>query len=219
MDGRDVTGVLRRAAAIAALIVLAAGPAVAQQPDSLTATTRAPSTARIRPGDRVVLKVWREPALSDTVTVDENGVVVLPRLGSFGLAQQTVGSLQDSLRVRYAEFLRNPSIEVTVLRRVGVHGEVREPGLYWVDVTVNLRDVIALAGGLTEIANARKVVIVRGATTRKVPDWQVSGPLASDLLSGDQIVVGRTSWLSRNSLAVVSAAGVLTSIIITIFRL
>ena len=211
---------LLRVAALAASIALfGAGAARAQQPDSLSAASRTPSSARIQPGDRILLKVWREPALSDTLTVDQDGMAVLPRLGPMSLARQTVGALQDSLRQRYAEFLRNPSIEVTVLRRVGVHGEVKEPGLYWVDVTVTLRDVIALAGGLTEIASVRKVAIVRGTTTRRIGDWEVGGPLASDLLSGDQIVVGRTSWLSRNALAVVSGAGVLTSIIITIFRL
>lgn len=210
---------LRVAALAASVALFGAGPVASQQPDSLAVAARGSSSARIQPGDRIALRVWREPELSDTLTVDQNGTVVLPRLGPFSLAQQTVGALQDSLRVRYAEFLRNPSIEVTVLRRVGVHGEVQEPRLYWVDVTMTLRDVIALAGGLTDIANVHTVTIVRGSTSRQVRDWERGGPLASDLLSGDQIVVGRTSWLSRNALAVVSAAGVLTSIIITIFRL
>ena len=211
---------LLRVAALAACVALAgAGAARAQQSDSLAATARATSAARIQPGDRILLKVWREPAFSDTLTVDQDGMAVLPRLGPLNLARQTVGALQDSLRLRYAEFLRNPSIEVTVLRRIGVHGEVKKPGLYWVDVTVTLREVIALAGGLTEIASVRNVVIRRGTTTRKISGWEVGDPLASDLLSSDQIVVGRTSWLSRNALAVVSGAGVLTSIIITIFRL
>jgi polysaccharide export outer membrane protein len=207
---------LRVAALAVSVALFSAGTATSQQPDSLAVR---PSSARILPGDRIALKVWREPTLSDALTVDQNGMVVLPRLGPFSLAQQTVGSLQDSLRARYAEFLRNPSIEVTVLRRVGVHGEVKEPTLYWVDVTTTLRDVIALAGGLTDIANVHNVTIVRGSTAIRVGNWERGGPLASDLLSGDQIVVGRTSWLSRNALAVVSAAGVLTSIIITIFRL
>lgn len=207
-------------AALAGFIALfGAGQATSQQPDSLAVPPRAPSSARIQPGDRIALKVWRELALSDTLTVDQNGMVVLPRLGPVSLAQQTVGTLQDSLRVRFAEFLRNPSIEVTVLRRVGVHGEVKEPTLYWVDVTMTLRDVIALAGGLTEIANINNVVIVRGPTVLRVGNWERGGPLASDLMSGDQIVVGRTSWLSRNALAAVSAASVLASVMITILRL
>jgi len=214
-----VTASLLRVAALAASVALfGAGPATSQQPDSLAVPSRGPSSARIQPGDRIELKVWREPALSVVVTVDQNGMVVLPRLGSFSLAQQTVGSLQDSLRIRYAEFLRNPSIEVTVLRRVGVHGEVKTATVYWVDVTVTLRDVIALAGGLTEIANINDVVIVRGPTVLRVGNWERGGPLASDLMSGDQVVVGRTSWLSRNALAAASTFGVVVSFLITAIK-
>ena len=214
-----MTASLLRVAALAASVALfGAGPATSQQPDSLAVPSRGPSSARIQPGDRIELKVWREPALSVVVTVDQNGMVVLPRLGSFSLAQQTVGSLQDSLRIRYAEFLRNPSIEVTVLRRVGVHGEVKTATVYWVDVTVTLRDVIALAGGLTEIANINDVVIVRGPTVLRVGNWERGGPLASDLMSGDQVVVGRTSWLSRNALAAASTFGVVVSFLITAIK-
>lgn len=205
------------------VIVLVAGaigaigrPSAAQQPAGSPAAVRAPGEAHVRPGDRIVLRVWREASLSDTVTVDQNGDVVLPRLGPYSVTSHAIGSLQDSLRRRYAEFLRNPSIEVTVLRRIGVHGEVKQPNLYWVDVTMTLRDVIAQAGGVSEDGNANDVVIVRGGTRLKVSRWELGGPFASDLESGDQIVVGRRSWLSRNALAAVSALGVVVSIFVTV---
>ena len=206
-------------ALVAALAVVGVGRSVAQQPDSISSVTLRAGSARIRPGDRILLKIWREPMLSETLAVNESGDVVLPRLGVYRVASQTVESLPDSLRRRYAEYLRNPSIDVTVLRRVGVLGEVKKPDLYWVDVTVTLPDVIAQAGGVTDIGNPNDVRIQRGGTEIKVGSWERGGTFAADLLSGDQIVVGRTSWLSRNALSVVSAAGVLVSIVVVIFRL
>jgi polysaccharide export outer membrane protein len=217
---RRVLGRLLLAPALAGAIgVVGAGGSAAQEPDSLPSGVLHTAAAPIRPGDRIVLRVWREPMLSETLTVNQSGNIVLPRIGVYPVASQTVGSLPDSLRQRYSEYLRNPSIEVTVLRRVGVLGEVRKPDLYWVDVTMTLPDVIAVAGGVTDIGNPNNVRIVRGGKEIKVGRWERGGTYAADLLSGDQIVVSRTSWLSRNALAVVSAAGVLTSIIITIFRL
>lgn len=44
---------------------------------------------------------------------------------------------------RYGGFLRAPELEVTVLRRIVVNGEVRMPSVYMVDVTLSLRDAIA----------------------------------------------------------------------------
>jgi len=207
------------ALALAIVAALAGTTAHAQQPDSEATPARRAAASLIQPGDRIVLRVWRELAFNDTITIDQDGRAVLPRLGVLSLATQPVGSLPDTLRARYAEFLRNPSIDVTVLRRIGVLGEVRAPNLYWVDVTMTLPDMIAKAGGVTEIGNPNDVKLLRGDREIKVRAWERARTLASDLISGDEIIVGRTSWLSRNMLSVVSAIGVLASITFTLFRI
>ena len=130
----------------------------------------------------------------------------------------TIGRLQDSLRVRYAEYLRDPVVTVTVLRRVALQGEVRAPGLYYVDPTVTLRDVIAQGGGLTEASNPNEVELVRNG--REIPldhDARGASPLA-EIRSGDTIIVGRRSWLSRNALAVASTLGLVVSVAVQVFR-
>lgn len=211
-----------RVLTLVALVAAAASVAArAQRPDSGTTSTAAyrAAAARMQPGDRIVLRVWREPTLNDTVNVDQNDQAVFPRLGVLSLASQTIGALPDTLRARYAEYLRNPSIDVTVLRRIGVLGEVRNPDLYWVDVTMTLPNMIAKAGGITWVGNANDVRLVRDGNAVKIRDWEKAGTLASDLLSGDEIIVGRSSWLSLNALTVVSAAGVLFSIAFTLFKL
>ncbi len=201
------------------LSALAAASAGAQQSDTVPRTTRRAAEATIQPGDRIVLKVWREKTMSDTVLVDLNSQIVLPELGVFSVASQTVGSLPDSLRARYAVYLRNPSIDVTVLRRVGVLGEVKNPSLYWVDVTMSLPDVIAQAGGVTDIGNPRNVRIMRGGRATRISNWEQAGTVGTELLSGDQVIVGRSSWLSRNALTVVTGVGVFASIAFTLLRL
>ena len=211
----------RELAFSALLAVLAPVAAASQQPDSATTSTPAhrAAAALIQPGDRIVLRVWREPTLSDTATVDQNGDAVLPRLGVLPLATQSIATLPDTLRARYAEYLKNPSIEVTVLRRIGVLGEVRNPDLYWVDVTMTLPNMIARAGGITGVGNTNNVKLVRGGNVVRIRDLERAGTLAADLRSGDEIVVGRSSWLSLNALTVVSAVGVLFSIVVTLTRL
>jgi polysaccharide export outer membrane protein len=150
--------------------------------------------------------------------VDATGQIVLPRVGPMRVAGLTIGSLQDSVRARYAAYLRDPVVTVTVLRRVGLQGEVRAPGLYFVDPTTTLRDVIAQGGGLTEAANPSRVDVVRAG--RAVPVTTVARDRATlaELRSGDAIVVGRRSWLSRNALAVVSTLGLVVSVAVQVFR-
>lgn len=176
------------------------------------------SSVPVAVGDRVRVKVWRETQYSDELTVDAAGQVVLPRIGAMTVTGLTIGTLQDSLRARYAVYLRDPVVTVTVLRRVGLQGEVRVPGLYYVDPTMTVRDVIAQGGGLTEAANVGEVEVVRNG--RQMPlggGASQQAPLA-DLRSGDAIVVGRRSWLSRNALAVVSTLGLVVSVGVQVFR-
>ena len=169
-------------------------------------------------GDRIRVKVWREAQFSDEYTVDQSGQIVLPRLGPVAVTGLAIGSLQDTLRARYSAYLRDPAVTVTVLRRVALQGEVRAPGLYYVDPTMTLRDVIAQGGGLTEAANVGSVEIVRDGRQLQMAEASDRRSPLAELRSGDAIVVGRTSWLSRNALAVASTLGLVVSVGVQVFR-
>jgi protein involved in polysaccharide export with SLBB domain len=115
-------------------------------------------------------------------------------------------------------YLRAPELEISVLRRVVVNGEVRVPNVYMVDPSTTLRDVIARAGGLTEYGSRGKVVVLRGNRRIPVPEWDRATGTAFALESGDQVLIGRRSWLSINALSAVSTAVLVASFIITSSR-
>jgi protein involved in polysaccharide export with SLBB domain len=192
-----------------------AGICVAQTPASPAVRAAA---ARPQPGDRVFLHIVGEPELSDTVTVNERGEVAFPKLGVVNIAGFTIAALQDTVRARYAVILRNPAVEVVLLRRVAVQGAVTRSNMYLVDVSATLRDVIALAGGISDEGDRGKVFIVREGTRVHVPEWESDASLASDLRSGDQIVVGRRAWWKSNIFSLTSTAVLIASFAISLSR-
>lgn len=206
---------LARAAVVSGALLLCSAAAVAQ--DSASAAERA-GAARVQPGDRVAVKIFREPSLSDDVMVNERGDIVLPKVGVVHAATMSIRALEDTLRIRYATYLRNPDIAISVLRRVVVIGEVRRPDVYFVDLTSSLRDVIARAGGITEIGNPSRVAIIRDGTTIPAPRWQDDVTRAADLQSGDQIFVGMRSWFERNAFAIASTGVLVSSFIISLMK-
>jgi protein involved in polysaccharide export with SLBB domain len=208
---------LRRAALVGVALGLSALRLGAQDTLRVAAAVRA-GDSRVQPGDRVSVKIYREPGLSDDVMVDERGDITLPKVGTVHAASVPIRALEDTLRRRYAVYLRQPDIAITVLRRVVVNGEVRRPDVYFVDLSSTLRDVIARAGGITEIGNPSHVAIIRGGVTIPAPDWQGDISRAADLQSGDQVFVGMRSWFERNAFALASTGVLVASFFITVLK-
>jgi polysaccharide export outer membrane protein len=143
--------------------------------------------------------------------------VVLPVLGEINVQGRTAEALTDNLKVTYRKYLNNPSIEIKVLRRVSVQGEVGRPGLYPADATISIGDLIALAGGISPNGNRNKVMLLRG-------DQVVVSALGpgtvlqnSPVQSGDQIFVPQRSWMSRNGQTfLVAALSVTTAVLVAV---
>lgn len=211
----------RRLLAVAALgraLLPANGSELRAQESSRPAAVLRAGEARVQPGDRVVVKVFREAGLSDDVMVTSHGDIVLAKIGTVHAASITIAALEDTLRARYGAFLRRPEVSITVLRRVVVNGEVRRPDIYFVDLSSTLRDVIARAGGITEIGNPKRVSIIREGATIPAPNWQQDVTQAADLQSGDQVFVGMRSWFERNAFALASTGVLVASFIISVTK-
>ena len=169
---------------------------------------------RVSGGDVIILHFLRERMLSDSVVVNARGEAVFPKLGVMNVSRFTIAQLQDTLLARYAEYLRQPELQVMVLRRVVVNGEVRMPGVYHIDASSTVRDVIARAGGTTEAANRKKVDIVRDGERISARGWDQNVTPAMDLRTGDQLFVGRKNWLVINAFPVISTAISVTTFVI-----
>jgi len=160
----------------------------------------------LRPGDVIRLEIWREPDMSGNFDVDEAGSVIFPRVGEYQVLSDTPASLQARLLLDYGQYLRDPNIDVTVLRRVRIIGAVNEPGLKMVDPTVSILDALAVAGGATPQGDPNKIRIIRNGQEVAVDISAATVILDSPIQSGDQIFVPDRSWVSRN--AGVVAAGI-----------
>ena len=204
------------ACALAALV--AAAPLHAQDSAPAPATTAAHGSAVLRPGDVLRLRIWREPDLSGEFSVDQHGTVVFPKLGARRVTDLTTDSLQAALVRDYSVYLRNPSIEITVMRRVNVLGAVKLPGVYPVDPTMTLGDVLALAGGVTPVGKGNRVELHRDG--ERVSESLSDRVVIADtpIRSGDQIFVPERSWLSRNPTVIAASIGALASFVIALTR-
>jgi polysaccharide export outer membrane protein len=90
-----------------------------------------------------------------TLRVSQDGLMVLPLIGSVDVRGKTPGELERELSKAYAKFVRNPQIGVLVTefrQRVTVMGAVQKPGVIELTGPKTLVDALALAGGVSERA-------------------------------------------------------------------
>lgn len=170
------------------------------------------------PGDIVRLKIWREPDLSGDFQVDDRGMTVFPKIGPVHVTQITTDSLKKMLVTTYSVYLKDPAIEVTMLRRVTVLGAVKNPGLYPVDPTMSIADVLALAGGADPNGNQNKLELIRNGKRQPVRFTARTPVSETPIRSGDEIFLPERSWISRNGYivgAMIGAVVVVTTTLIT----
>lgn len=189
------------AAAFVAAGLLACGgnppPQSAPSAAAVDSTARA-SAIGVRPGDAIRLRVYRDSSLSGEFQVNENGDVVLPLIGQRQVAGMSPDSLRTDLRDAYSTYLKDPILDVTVLRRISILGAVRQPGLYPVDPTVSLAEALATAGGVTPNADRggirliREGRVIREELNRKTLLGQ------TPIRSGDRIYVAQKGFFERN---------------------
>ena len=198
-------------------LTLCIGVGAARAQSSVDLASRAALT-HATSGDRVALHVYGDPSLSDIATLDEKGRIVLPRIGMIQANAFSIADLRDTIRERMSAVLRDPTIEVSVLRRIIVSGEVNKPGVYYADLTSSLGEVVAQSGGLKETANANDVSLIRGSAKTHIQRWESDQSPSADLRSGDQILVGRQSWIQLNIISFASVSTAIVSLIISLRR-
>jgi protein involved in polysaccharide export with SLBB domain len=184
---------------------------------ALPAGTRA-QNGPVAPGDRVLLRVFRDSLFTDTLRIDARGVAVVPFVGDVRLGGIAGDMVQDTLRSRLARVVDPMAVEAVLLRQVRVMGEVTRPGLYYLERTATARDAIAVAGGVTAIGHERRATLERAGERRQLVDWRLGPAGAVVLESGDALVVARLPWYRREFATIVTSVGVLASILIAVSR-
>jgi len=141
---------------IVAAALLATGVAGARQAAAQVAATG------FQVGDRILLRVEGDSALSDTFTVVAGPALRLPNIGEVSLAGVRRADLEAHLTRELGRYINDPVLQARALIRVSVVGEVVRPGYYAVPIDLVMTDALMLAGGATKDARVERLSIQRG---------------------------------------------------------
>ena len=162
----------------------------------------------IGPGDEVQIFVWRNPEVSQSVTVRPDGKISTPLVEDLQASGKTPTQLARDLEKALETYIRQPIVTVIVAGGIGpyseqirVVGQATKPQAIAYKRRMTLLDVMIAVGGLTEFADGNNTKIVRVVDDQqqeylaRVDDLLNDGDINAnvDMLPGDILIIPE-SW-------------------------
>jgi len=129
----------------------------------------------LRPGDVLVVSVWKETDLQGEVLIRPDGGISFALAGELQAAGHTVDELTKMLETRVRKYIPDAVVTVSVKtvlgNRVYVIGKVNRPGDFPLTGPIDVMQALSLAGGATPFADTNGIRVLR-----RSGDHQVSIP-------------------------------------------
>lgn len=131
------------------------------------------------PGDIVRVTVYNNPDLTTEAEISQRGTLSFPLVGEVKVGGLSRAAAEKSISTALSEGGFVPSAHVNILvvqyrsQQVSVIGEVSKPGKYPIPQTLNLTDLIAMAGGITPKAG-QMITIIRKESGGRTTQYRVN---------------------------------------------
>jgi polysaccharide biosynthesis/export protein len=151
----------------------------------------------IGPGDLLHLQVYDTPEMEQRARVTDAGNIPFSFLGSVAVSGLTPeqAAKQIEHRLVAAGVMLHPQVTVRVdvyaTQNASVMGQVQKPGVYEIDTSRKVVEVLALAGGLTDIAD-RHITIQRFGPAKQKVEYYYSNAAAAALSDDPMVYPGDT---------------------------
>lgn len=172
------------------LAVVLAAPAFAQTPQPAPATVAPPQSVPVKaeavanpdlvvppgyvigPDDVLMIVYWKDKDMTSEAQVRPDGRIALPLLNDVQAAGLTPEQLREKLTEESKKYMEDPNITVVVRqinsRKAFITGEVSKAGTYPLTSPTSVMQLIAMAGGLREYADSKKIVIMRTENGKQI---------------------------------------------------
>lgn len=152
----------------------------------------------VGPGDEIVLRAWGQIEVNLRLTVDRNGMLVIPKIGPVFVGGMRYQDMQGAIHAEMSKIYRNFEMAVTMGQLRGIQvfivGLARQPGSYTIGSMSTLVNALFAAGGPSSRGSMRRIQLKRGnqvITEFDFYDMLLKGDTSRDvrLRQGDVIVV------------------------------
>ncbi len=161
----------------------------------------------IGPLDTINIIVWRNPEISQTVTVRPDGRITTPLIDELYALGRSPKDLARDIEKELSKYIRDPVVTVIVggfngpySEQIRIVGEAAKPQALPYRQDMTLLDLMIVVGGLTDFADGNNAILVRGKEGGKqynvrLKDLLKRGDISAnvDVKPGDILIIPQ-SW-------------------------
>ena len=122
--------------------------------------------------DLLNIFVWRETDLTQEITVMPDGRITFPMISEIMAKGLTLTELEEIISEKLRDYISNPEVTVMLIesrsRMIYIIGKVNNPGAYQLQSDMTLLQALSTAGGLTEWAETKNIIVVRREEGKEV---------------------------------------------------
>jgi protein involved in polysaccharide export with SLBB domain len=152
----------------------------------------------IGPGDEIYIRAWGQVDIDYRATVDRDGRIYVPKVGSISVAGIKFANLDERIRTAVRRVFKNFELSASLgqLRSIQIFvvGYAKRPGTYTVSSLSTLVNALFVSGGPSNRGSMRSIQLKRDGkviTEFDVYDLLLNGDTSKDarLLPGDVILI------------------------------
>ncbi len=142
-------------------------------------------------GDQLIIRAWGSIDVDVKVTIDRNGQIVIPKVGSVPMAGVKVSQSEAVIKQALAKNYKGFEVNVTLgqLRAITVYvvGQARRPGSYTLSSMSTLSSGLFASGGPNANGSVRRVQLKRAG--QLVTEFDLYGFLSQGQAAGDMRLI------------------------------
>ena len=162
----------------------------------------------IGPLDSVNIFVWRNPEVSQSVTVRPDGRISTPLVEDLQAAGKTPTQLAREIEAVLGQYIKEPLVTVIVEGFIGTYdeqirvvGEAAKPQALPYREGMSLLDLMIAVGGITDFADGNQAIVVRNVDGKqlqanvRIDDLIREGDISANvpMMPGDILIIPE-SW-------------------------
>jgi polysaccharide export outer membrane protein len=134
-----------------------------------------PKEYKVGPGDKFFLSISGVTEITNTLFIDQEGWLYIPKVGGIDLKNSTLEDAKNRIRDTILKYYKDVDIFISLVDfrkiKVSLTGDVVKPSIFVLSANSRLIDLIAVSKGFNETSNIRDIKIISKDKTEKKYDF------------------------------------------------